>query len=665
MKRFTKFLITILACSLLSHAREVTTINRDWKFTAGWKVGHHDSITVTIPHTWNQDALTGKLDYFRGLGNYYKEIAIPAEWKGSEIYLRFKGANTIANVFVNGKHLAEHRGGYSAFAVNITQAVQYGKKNSVYVRVNNAQTLDIMPLLGDFNMYGGLYRDVELIRCDPTHIALDDFGAKGIYISQATSKEKADMSTKVKLSQPAHVKLSLLDHTGKLIAEASSNEESKEQLMELSIDKPRLWNGRKDPYLYTVRVDVYADGKKTDSLEEKVGFRFFHVDPAKGFFLNGEHLQLRGVCRHQDRAEIGNALHSFHHDEDMEIMVEMGVNAIRLAHYPQDEYMYDLCDRYGMIVWAEIPFIGPGGYRDKGFVDQESFRLNGKQQLIEMIRQNYNHPSICFWGIFNELKMSGDDPSSYVKELVELSHKEDPSRLTVSASNMDGSINMITDIIAWNKYYGWYGGSPSDIGVWADRTHAQMPDRAIGVSEYGAGASLQHQQEELIKAEANSYWHPENWQTHFHEEHWKAIDKRPFIWGSFVWNMFDFGAAHRTEGEINGKNDKGLVSFDRKHKKDSFYFYKANWNKETPFVYIAQRRLRELTAQSNQIKVYSNADSIELLINGQSQGKKKTDYGTCVWSIPLADGEHHLEVYAYGAGGNIVTPRGDSHIVNK
>ncbi len=634
----------ILCAASFLQAREVTNLNKDWDFTHGSLVGSNEYQKVSLPHTWNLDALEGKLDYYRGLGNYGKKLHVPAAWKGSRLYLRFKGANTIANVFVNGKHLAEHRGGYNAFAVDITDAVNYGKDNQIYVRVNNAQSLDIMPLLGDFNMYGGLYRDVELIRLDPTHIALDDYGSRGVYIDQKTTKEQSDITTTVKLNQPAQVKITLRDAEGKEVASSTSKKAVKEQKLSLQLKNPRLWNGRKDPHLYRAEIQVLKNGKVTDSLTEDIGLRFFHVDPEKGFFLNGEHLQLRGVCRHQDYAEIGNALHPHHHEQDMKIMLEMGVNAIRLAHYPQDEYVYDLCDKYGMIVWAEIPFIGPGGYRDKGFVDQPSFKENGKLQLIEMIRQNYNHPSICFWGLFNELKPHGDNPSAYLKELHTLSHKEDPSRPTVAASNIDDPMNMITDAIAWNKYYGWYGGDAAHIGTWADNTHKKMPKRPIGISEYGAGGSIFHQQEELKKPVANSYWHPENWQTHFHEEHWKAIDKRPFIWGSFVWNMFDFGAAHRTEGEVKGKNDKGLVTFDRKHKKDAFFFYKANWNKDDHFVYIADRRLTERKQANTTIKAYSNCPEVELILNGQSQGKRQADYGTFTWPVTLQSGNNVVEI---------------------
>lgn len=633
--------------------RDVVNFNRSWRFTPGYETAKNVYTEVSLPHMWNGDALAGNADYYRGLGNYEKDFLIPEEWKGKKLYLRFKGVNTVANVFINGKHAAEHRGGYTAFAVDITGLVNYGAQNTVWVRVNNAPQLDIMPLLGDFNMYGGIYRDVELIVTDPFHIALSDYGSQGVYLMQRqVSREKAEVEAKIVVDghpdKPVSLRVRIKDDRGKVVAEQEQQliyekENTDTVRLNLTVHRPRLWNGRQDPYLYRVEVDLLAAGQTVDGVKERIGFRYFRIDPDKGFFLNGKHLQLRGVCRHQDRAETGNALLPAHHREDMEIMKEMGVNAVRLAHYPQDKYIYDLCDEYGFIVWAEIPFVGPGGYRDKGFVDQVSFKENGKQQLKELIRQHYNHPSICFWGLFNELKQTGDDPVAYLKELNQLAHQEDPGRLTTSASNQGGEINTISDVVAWNQYYGWYGGEPSGIGAWADATHRQYSGRGIGISEYGAGASILHQQEELKKPVATSYWHPENWQTYFHEEHWKAIDRRPFLWGTFVWNMFDFGAAHRREGEMDGKNDKGLVTFDRKDRKDAFYFYKANWNKEEPFVYIAERRLEKRLNSRQLFKVYSNLPEVELIVNGKSLGYKTGAYGTFVWSgVGLKEGRNEV-----------------------
>ncbi len=418
--------------------------------------------------------------------------------------------------------------------------------------------------------------------------------------------------------------------------------------VDLSIDTPRLWNGVKDPFMYETEVILLQDGKEVDRVVQPLGLRYFHVDANEGFFLNGEHLKLKGVCRHQDRAERGNALHKMHHDEDAAIMVEMGTNAVRLAHYPQAAYFYDLMDSYGLIVWAEIPFIGPGGYQDRGYINQVSFRENGKEQLKELIRQHYNHPSICFWGLYNELKTIGDNPVDYVEELNDLAHGEDPTRPTTSASfiNHKDPLNGVTDIIAWNQYFGWYGGSPSDMGKWADTVHKDFPEFKLGISEYGAGASIYHQQDSVKRSEASGWWHPENYQTFYHMGNWEAIAERPFIWGSFIWNLFDFGAAHRTEGDRPGINDKGLVTFDCKVKKDAFYYYKANWNKKDHFTYIANRRHRDRTLPVTDIMVFSNLPEVELFINGLSQGKQQPDrYATFIWkACGLQPGENNIEV---------------------
>lgn len=652
-----KYILIIFWCSLVCQVwgREVISLNRSWKFTPGYETKKNTFTEVNLPHTWNQDALAAKINYYRGLGNYEKDIDIPVNWQGKCIYLRFKGVNTIANVFINGRHAGEHRGGYTAFAVDLTPYIRWGEKNTIWVRVNNSPQLDIMPLVGDFNMYGGIYRDVELIVTDPYHISLSDYGSFGVYFTPAeVSRKKARIQAKIlakgKTGCSSVIRVKIEDREGKTLLREEQKitfDEKGEAVGELTLEvkQPHLWNGRKDPFLYHTVTELIHEGQIKDRVDERIGIRNFRVDPNEGFFLNGEHLQLKGVCRHQDRSEIGNALLPLHHWEDMALIKEMGANAVRLAHYPQDRYVYDLCDEYGFIVWAEIPFVGPGGYRDKGFVNQASFRENGITQLKELIRQNYNHPSICFWGLFNELKQTGDDPVKYIEELHTLAHQEDPSRLTTAASNQNGILNEVTDLIAWNQYYGWYGGEPDGIGEWADAVHKKYPGKPVGISEYGAGGSILHQQEELKKPIANSYWHPENWQTFFHEEHWKAIDQRPYLWGTFVWNMFDFGAAHRQEGEIAGKNDKGLVTFDRKTKKDAFYFYKANWNLEEPFVYIAERRLKQRSGTPQQIKIYSNQPEVELLLNGKSLGVRKGTYGIFIWpEVFLKAGENILFV---------------------
>lgn len=638
--------------------RQDILLNNDWNFRFSHQVQKGTEVRVDLPHTWNaQDALSGKIDYKRGIGNYEKNLFIRPEWKGKRLFIRFEGVNNIADVFINRRHIGEHRGGYGAFIFEITGKVEYGKENSILVRVNNGEQLDIMPLVGDFNFYGGIYRDVHLLITDETCISPLDYASPGVRLIQDSVSHRyakvraiVDLSNGSSGNQEVELNVRLLDGQ-RVVKEGTKNvnlsgNEVMQQELTFEIDQPHLWNGRQDPFLYQAEVTLFRNGQMVDRVTQPLGLRFYRIDPDKGFFLNGKHLPLQGVCRHQDRSEVGNALRPQHHEEDVALMLEMGVNAVRLAHYPQATYFYDLMDKNGIIVWAEIPFVGPGGYNDKGFVDLPAFRANGKEQLKELIRQHYNHLSICVWGLFNELTELGDNPVEYIKELNVLAHQEDTTRPTTSASNQMGDLNFITDAIAWNRYDGWYGGTPADLGKWLDRMHKDHPEICIAISEYGAGASIYHQQDSLVKTVPTSWWHPENWQTYYHIENWKTISSRPYVWGSFVWNMFDFGAAHRTEGDRPGINDKGLVTFDRKVRKDAFYFYKANWNREEPMLYLTGKRNTVRTQRLQTIIAFTNQAGAELFVNGKSYGKTTPDsYAILEWkNVELQPGENEIKV---------------------
>ena len=638
--------------------RQDILLNNDWNFRFSHQVQKGTEVRVDLPHTWNaQDALSGKIDYKRGIGNYEKNLFIRPEWKGKRLFIRFEGVNNIADVFINRRHIGEHRGGYGAFIFEITGKVEYGKENSILVRVNNGEQLDIMPLVGDFNFYGGIYRDVHLLITDETCISPLDYASPGVRLIQDSVSHRyakvraiVDLSNGSSGNQEVELNVRLLDGQ-RVVKEGTKNvnlsgNEVMQQELTFEIDQPHLWNGRQDPFLYQAEVTLFRNGQMVDRVTQPLGLRFYRIDPDKGFFLNGKHLPLQGVCRHQDRSEVGNALRPQHHEEDVALMLEMGVNAVRLAHYPQATYFYDLMDKNGIIVWAEIPFVGPGGYNDKGFVDLPAFRANGKEQLKELIRQHYNHPSICVWGLFNELTELGDNPVEYIKKLNVLAHQEDTTRPTTSASNQMGDLNFITDAIAWNRYDGWYGGTPADLGKWLDRMHKDHPKICIAISEYGAGASIYHQQDSLVKTVPTSWWHPENWQTYYHIENWKTISSRPYVWGSFVWNMFDFGAAHRTEGDRPGINDKGLVTFDRKVRKDAFYFYKANWNREEPMLYLTGKRNTVRTQRLQTITAFTNQAGAELFVNGKRYGKTTPDsYAILEWkNVELQPGENEIKV---------------------
>ena len=650
-------LFMLYGMSMFAQRQDILLYN-DWNFRFSHQVQKGTEVRVDLPHTWNaQDALSGKIDYKRGIGNYEKNLFIRSEWKGKRLFIRFEGVNNIADVFINRSHIGEHRGGYGAFIFEITGKVEYGKENSILVRVNNGEQLDIMPLVGDFNFYGGIYRDVHLLITDETCISPLDYASPGVRLIQDSVSHRyakvraiVDLSNGSSGNQEVELNVRLLDGQ-RVVKEGTKNvnlsgNEVMQQELTFEIDQPHLWNGRQDPFLYQAEVTLFRNGQMVDRVTQPLGLRFYRIDSDKGFFLNGKHLPLKGVCRHQDRSEVGNALRPQHHEEDVALMLEMGVNAVRLAHYPQATYFYDLMDKNGIIVWAEIPFVGPGGYNDKGFVDLPAFRANGKEQLKELIRQHYNHPSICVWGLFNELTELGDNPVEYIKELNVLAHQEDTTRPTTSASNQMGDLNFITDAIAWNRYDGWYGGTPADLGKWLDRMHKDHPEICIAISEYGAGASIYHQQDSLVKTVPTSWWHPENWQTYYHIENWKTISSRPYVWGSFVWNMFDFGAAHRTEGDRPGINDKGLVTFDRKVRKDAFYFYKANWNREKPMLYLTGKRNTVRTQRLQTITAFTNLSGAELFVNGKSYGKAIPDsYAILEWkNVELEPGENEIKV---------------------
>lgn len=652
MKNILLTILFAVVALTASGQRIVENINRGWSFTPGWEVRRDgaSSELINIPHTWNLDALSGKADYYRGLGNYLREMTIPKAWIGKKIYLRFKGANQTAEVYVNSRRLGAHSGGYTAFGFDITPYVNYGGLNTIWVRVNNAQNLSVMPLVGDFNIYGGLYRDVELIVTPQTHISHTQYATSGVYVTPiSVDHNKASVVVNTHIEGIAgrftDIHYTVRDADGAVVD--SSNRRVKidikgstEVAWNTVINTPHLWNGVEDPYLYSIDVIAYSVDSPTakkpivqqDSVRQYFGLRFFEINDKNQFLLNGKPYRLKGVCRHDDVAMLGGAIYGEQHRTDIELIREMGANAVRLVHYPQDPYFVELCDREGIIVWSEIPFVGPSGFRDTGFNDSELFKENGERQLTEMIHQLYNHPSILFWGLFNELTQRGEDPLQYVKYLNRAAKEEDPFRMTVAASNQDGDLNFVTDAVGFNQYMGWQGGMPRDVEAWGTALCRDWPKLKVVLSEYGAGASPYQHQDSLMKPVAASYWHPEGWQSYFHEEYWKVIASKGFFWGSFVNSMFDFGSASRREGTRAGINDMGLVTFDRATKKDAFYFYKANWNKDAKFVYITERRYDVRTNATQSFKVFSPCSDVQLVINDRPQGVVQNDgFGVFSW----------------------------------
>ncbi|HKI90587.1 MAG TPA: glycoside hydrolase family 2 TIM barrel-domain containing protein [Draconibacterium sp.] len=662
MKRNNLYSLIIL-CNLLifsnpsTNAREVISIDKNWTFSNGIQLrggfgrgfGRSTADTVNLPHTWNSADFMSEDGYRRGYGSYNKNLDIPKEYEGKRIFLRFDGAGSVANVFVNSNHIGEHKGAYNSFTYEITDVVNYGGRNNISVICDNSQRFDVAPQGGDFNMYGGLYRDAWLIVADDDAcISPLYYGSSGVFIHQlVVSDKRAELRAEIYLSTKSdykncEIEFTILDADNNVISTQSNPYINNDKaICDAGIDNPHLWNGVEDPYLYKIVTVLKRNGKEIDRVEENTGFRTFYVDPDKGFFLNGKHLKLRGVCRHQDWAGIASALTKENHLVDYSFFEEMGVNALRLAHYPQAHFMFQEADRQGYVVWEEIPFVG-------GYIKSKAFEDNLKLQLKELILQNYNHPSICFWGLFNEIR---GDFDAITAELNELAHRLDPSRLTVAASYQEGTFNFITDAIAMNKYFGWYYDKLEDFGTYFDTWHAEHPHSKIGLSEYGAGASItqhvsQFVPEENPRPSSRGPWHPEEKQTAYHISHIKMIAERDFIWGTYVWNMFDFGSNFRHEGNTPHINDKGLVTYDRKQRKDAFYLYKANWNKNEKTTHLCSKNFTDRKEDVTDVVVFTTAPSAKLFINGKQIGKMNTDdYATVIWkNVKLNQGKNLVEI---------------------
>lgn len=659
-----KKILAFFAFLLLSHAGysiEIVNINRDWRFFSNIDKSSDEAALVTLPHTWNSDALMGKSDYFRGIGNYIREVEIPSAWRGKRIFAKFYGAGTKATLFVDNRYVGQHEGGSTAFVFDITNYVKYGSSSFLWVTVNNSQSLDIMPTAGLATVYGGLYRDVEIIVAEPTHFSLTDFASDGVYINQKNiSSEKAEVEALVKVNTSSTKDISVeayvIGEQGDTVAMGGSSKlrisnSAGEATLPLEILEPRLWNGVKDPYRYAMRFKVFEDEVVKDSLELMVGLRSVSVDSDRGFLLNGEPYDVKGVAMQSDRAEVGVAVTNYQIREDLDIIEDMGATFIKVCGMPQSSYFYSECDRRGLLVWSDIPFVGPAYMTDRGFVNTYEFKENGKRILRETIRQNYNYASVVMWGLFSDMSTSGDSPIPYIKELDALAKELDPARLTACSSNQDGDINFITSVVSWSHGYGWTSGEPSDMGVWLERFGNEWKDKLRSAVSYGAGGSIYHQAGELVQPKAGGNWHPENWQSHLHETMYPyTLRPKSIVWGWFVNYMFDYGATGRSQGQGNGVDDMGLVTFDRKYPKDAYYFYKANWNKDDAFVYIAHRRNDRRKDVNQRFTVYSNAESVELIVNGESVGTQEGSNGVFKFDdVLLSRGNNTIEARIDGA----------------
>ena len=581
---------------------------------------------VNLPHTWNaKDGQDGGNDYYRGTCYYAKKLH-KADCHGAEqVYIEFEGANSSADVYVNGKLAVHHDGGYSTFRANITELLE--DENDIVVAVDNSPNDRVYPQMADFTFYGGIYRNVNIICVPRAHFDLDYYGGPGIQVTPVVNG--ADAKVEVigyftGLTGVENVKY-VIKADGAVIAERTVD--ASEGKASFVIENVHLWNGRKDPFLYTLEATLLDGGKELDVRTVRFGCRYFEIDPERGFILNGKEYPLRGVSRHQDRLGIGNALLPEHHKQDAELIYEVGATTIRLAHYQHNQYFYDLCDEMGFVLWAEIPYISnhmPNG------------RENTISQMKELLAQNYNHPSIFVWGLSNEISMKGaDDPDLLENHRIlnDLCHDWDKTRLTtmaiVSMAPADSDYVKIPDTVSWNHYFGWYGGDTSMNGPWMDKFHAEHPEIPVGMSEYGCEALNWHNS----NPEQGDY--SEEYQAYYHEELIKQLFTRKYIWATHVWNMFDFGADARAEGGEDGQNHKGLITFDRSYKKDAFYAYKA-WLSDEPFVHICGKRYVDRVEEITKVTVYSNQPEVELFANGVSLGKQVSDVHFFYFDVPNA-----------------------------
>lgn len=631
-------LTLLFAClslvTMRAEGRSVESFNSGWSFKKApaekelavnarkWDSGWSE---VEIPHTWNAKDMQVQADnFYEGAAYYKKQYFFPTELKGKRVFLRFEGVGSCAEVFVNGMLATSHKGGYSAFACEISPLLKAGEENEIIVKADNKSRPDVIPINHNlFGVYGGIYRPVWLIVTEPYNISVTDCASPGVYVTQKNvSKKQADVNVKVKLDngtlQPAPVTLqnTIYNQEGKQIATQSRSFELSaqgEQAYESSftIKNPTLWQGRENPYLYKVVSRLIKDGKVIDEMVQPLGLRKYEIVAGKGFYLNGEKYPMYGVTRHQDWWGLGSALKNENHDFDLATIMDVGATTVRFAHYQQSDYLYSRCDSLGLIIWAEIPFVNR--------VSGEEAE-NCRNQLREMIRQSFNHPSIYVWGLHNEVYQ----PHQYTRELTQSLHDlaktEDPDRYTVSVNgygHMEHPVNLVADIQGMNRYFGWYEKKIQDIKPWVENLEKEYPHQKLMLTEYGADANLNHQTEYLGEAlNWTKEFYPEAFQTKTHEYQWSVIAAHPYIIASYLWNTFDFCAPLWVRGGVPARNMKGLVTFDRKVKKDSYFWYKANWSKD-PVLFLTQRRNWDREKKETSVTVYSNIGTPKVYLNGK------------------------------------------------
>lgn len=697
----------LLACACVAapdpqaSARTVIALDDGWRFHfegeasgAAPPLADEEWRPVDLPHSWN--ALgeyrldrSDRVDKRQGVGWYRLALDGARLPRGKRHFLQFDGVGNVADVWVNGVHAGRHAGAFSRFRFDVTDLLDADGANLILVRADNSEpapgssTEHVIPLLGDFFIHGGVYRDVALVSVAPVHIDLLDHGGPGVY-ARATriGSDAAEIEVTTRLRNQAAARTLTLsteirDAGGRIVANGAADvrigaSSTAEQVQRIALPAPHLWNGRADPYLYSVVVELRDGRAVVDRVVQPLGIRDFRIDADEGFFLNGTHLPLQGVSRHQDWLGKGWAIDRADHERDMALIAEMGANSVRFAHYQHADIWFELADRAGMIVWAELPFVNKPSFGD--VEASPELIANARRQMIELIRQNYNHPSVVTWGIGNEvdidLAFGRLGPRADARPLLDMLHRlskeEDPGRPTVIADCCETTpgdkVDYLpllaghSDLMGYNRYFGWYYGTVDDLGPHMDMLHASHPDIPISVSEYGAGGALSQHSDNPEGGPINTSGrpHPEEFQSWWHERSWPQLAERRYLWGNWIWNMFDFSSKIRQEGDATDINDKGLVSFDRAVRKDAFFYYKANWSSD-PVVHITSRRYGDRAYPVADVRIYSNAPSVEVSLNGRAIGAAPCAGGICaIEDVALAAGANRIVATA-DLGGAAVT----------
>lgn len=646
MKKQTLFLLLMLLISSISSetdAREVTTFNEGWEFKKGpfsqetmqaaqkWNAEWEK---VTIPHTWNADDMQKKVAaFYEGAAYYRKKTVFPEKLKGKRVFLRFEGVGSCAEVYINGYLAGTHKGAYSAFVCEIGSQIKFGRENEIIVKADNSSRPDVIPTNHNlFGVYGGIYRPIWLIVTEPCNIVVNDCASPGVYITQKNvSKKSAEVAVKVKVDNaalapaPLELENAVYDMKGKLVKKHRQAFELTPQGVQsytshFKLNNPHLWQGREDPYLYKVVSRLMQDGRVIDEVVQPLGLRKYEIVAGKGFFLNGEKYPMYGVTRHQDWWGLGSALTNKEHDFDLAQIMDVGATTVRFAHYQQSDYIYSRCDTLGLIIWAEIPFVNR--------VTGQEWD-NAHQQMRELVRQSFNHPSIYVWGIHNEVYHPHGYTAALTQSIHDLCKSEDPDRYTVAVNgygHTEHPVNQNADIQGMNRYFGWYEKKIQDIKPWVEKMEKEYPWQRLMLTEYGADANIKHQTEILGDAlNWGSDFYPETFQTKTHEYQWAIISQHPYIIASYLWNMFDFAVPMWKRGGVNARNMKGLMTIDRKVKKDSYFWYKANWSK-SPVLYLTQRRNVEREKKNTSVTVYSNIGTPKVYLNGQELSNARKGY---------------------------------------